>query len=82
MTYQQIAAEIQRLTLEEQLLLLEMLSKNVRKSIKKQKKTRQTHEKYAASQMMGILRPDHGVIPTDEEMKEDYIHYLTDKYLS
>jgi len=30
-------------------------------------------------QLWGIAKPD-GPLPSDEELKEDYIRYLTEKY--
>ena len=35
--------------------------------------------RYAVNKMAGILRPD-GPLPSDEDLKEMYIDYLTEKY--
>lgn len=35
--------------------------------------------RYSVNKMAGILRPD-GHLPSDEELKEMYIDYLTEKY--
>ena len=35
--------------------------------------------RYSADKMAGILRPD-GPLPSDEELKEMYVDYLTEKY--
>jgi hypothetical protein len=77
MTYQSIVSEIARMPLREQLMLLETITRLVRvkaalsdkpKIISPMKLTR------------GMLKPN-GVVPTDKELKDDYVNYLLKKYL-
>jgi hypothetical protein len=36
-------------------------------------------DEFSAARLRGILKPD-GPIPTDREIKEDYVSYLIEKY--
>ena len=38
-----------------------------------------TDDEFSAVRLRGILKPD-GPIPTDREIKEDYVSYLIEKY--
>ncbi len=39
----------------------------------------ETPEDSSLSRVLGIIKPD-GETPTDEELKQDYIDYLDEKY--
>jgi hypothetical protein len=77
MTYHDVAVEIERLPLNEQLALLEVLTRSLRKTL-----TQSDAKKSGKSLKLvrGMLKPD-GPMPTDEELKEDYTNYLIRKYL-
>jgi len=77
MTYREMAVEIERLPLDEQLALLEVLSRSLRKTLT-QSNTRKSGK--SLKLVRGMLKPD-GPMPTDEELKEDYTDYLIRKYL-
>lgn len=69
MSIQDLLTEIDQLSLEEQLTLLEALSRRIRESVRASR----------VSHLRGILRPE-GDVPTDDELKQDYLSYLEEKY--
>ena len=77
MTYREMAVEIERLPLNEQLALLEALTRALRKTL-----TQSDMKKPGQPPRLvrGMLKPD-GPMPTDEELKQDYTDYLIRKYL-
>lgn len=77
MTYREMAAEIERLPLDEQLALLESLTRALRKTLT-QSSTQEPDQSLVL--VRGMLKPD-GPMPTDEELKQDYTDYLIKKYL-
>ena len=89
MTTTEMAGELEKLPLAERLALIEMLTRSVREEIASTTVQPDTqHERVAIqprpgsslSRVLGMLKPD-GPMPTDEELKEDYINYLIRKYL-
>jgi hypothetical protein len=72
-----MAVEIERLPLNEQLALLEALTRALRKTLT-QSGTKEPGR--APKLVRGMLKPD-GPMPTDEELKQDYTDYLIKKYL-
>ena len=77
MTYREMAVEIERLPLNEQLALLEALTRSLRKVLT-QSGTKEPGKSPKLTR--GMLKPD-GPMPTDEELKQDYTDYLIRKYL-
>ena len=77
MTYREMAVEIERLPLNEQLALLEALTRSLRKALT-QSDTKEPGK--SLKLVRGMLKPD-GPMPTDEELKQDYTDYLIRKYL-
>jgi len=77
MTYNTIVSEIAQMPLNEQLMLLETISRLVREEVvvKARRKSRSSLDR-----MLGILKSD-GPLPTDQELKDDYTNYLINKYL-
>lgn len=63
--------EIKQLPLTTRLALVQIIAESVRQELAA------TTE--ASELVMGMLGPEGGV-PTDQELKEDYINYLEDKY--
>jgi hypothetical protein len=69
MTMQDLLSEIEQLPLDEQLALLEALSRHIRESL----------EKRPRLNLYGILATDSEP-PSDEALREDYTDYLENKY--
>jgi hypothetical protein len=74
MTTEELLAELNRLSLDERLDILEQLSRNIRHELHSIPK-----RKVPVEEVLGLLKPD-GPMPTDEELKRDYIDYLENKY--
>lgn len=74
MTRQQLLSEIGRLTLAERVELLEVISRSVREELQPR-----TPRRGSVMDLRGIAKPD-GPPPSDEELKEDYVRYLAEKY--
>lgn len=74
MTQEELIKEINQLPLEQQAELLEAISRSVREKIQPPE-----DRKSIVSRLRGIAKPD-GPMPSDEELKEDYIRYLEEKY--
>lgn len=74
MTYQEIIAEISRLTMQERLMLLETLSRSLRTEI-----SAPTGSLGSAERLAGIITSD-SPIPTDQQLRERYTDYLEEKY--
>lgn len=69
MALRDLLSEIDHLSLEEQLTLLEALTRRIRTTV----------QAVQPSQLRGILRPDEA-LPTDEAIQQDYVDYLEEKY--
>ncbi|HEX8888569.1 MAG TPA: hypothetical protein VF779_05305 [Pyrinomonadaceae bacterium] len=74
MTHEELIREIMQLPLEQRMELLETISRSVREEIQPRER-----RESISSRLRGIAKFD-GPPPTDEEIKEDYIRYLTEKY--
>lgn len=70
MTHKQLIEEIRQLPIEQRKELLEVLSRSL-----------QSPEDRVGivERLRGIAKTD-GPAPTDDDLKEDYIRYLTEKY--
>ena len=66
MTYQEIIAEIPRLSMQERLLLLEALSRSLRADM-----SAPTRSPGSAERLAGIIKID-GPAPTDQQIRECY----------
>jgi hypothetical protein len=74
MTQEQLINEIKQLPLEERVELLEVISRSVREEMRPR-----LQRESIVKRLRGIAKPD-GPPPTDEELKDDYVRYLTEKY--
>jgi hypothetical protein len=74
MTQEELIKEINQLPVEQQVELLEAISRSVREKIKPSE-----NKQSLGSRLLGIAKPD-GPMPSDEELKEDYVRYLEEKY--
>jgi len=69
MAMKDLLGEIEQLPLEDQLVLLEVLSRHIRLSLDKRTKL----------DLYGILATDSEP-PSDDELRDDYTDYLEKKY--
>lgn len=74
MTQEELIKEIKQLPPEDRKALLEVITQVVNEETQ----TRQARVSIV-DRLYGIAKPD-GPMPSDEELKEDYIRYLTEKY--
>ncbi|MBA3714417.1 MAG: hypothetical protein H0W76_18480 [Pyrinomonadaceae bacterium] len=74
MSSEQLIEEIRQLPLEQRMELLEAISRSVREEMRPRER-----RESAVSRLRGIAKPE-GPPPSDEEIKEDYTRYLTEKY--
>ncbi|HYH84281.1 MAG TPA: hypothetical protein VEX60_02295 [Pyrinomonadaceae bacterium] len=92
MTKQQFIEEIRRLPFTDRIALLEEISRSLREDLENgdgasqeaelpeaDLQPRREAKMSAVSRLRGIAKPD-GPMPSDEELKEDYIRYLAEKY--
>lgn len=76
MTYHEIVREVNSLSLDEQLSLLEVLANLIR-----QKTPRRTQQDDSLKRLRGILKPAPGeTLPTKAELTNNYTDYLIEKY--
>ena len=74
MNVQEMFAEIPKLTSDERLELIEKLTQSLRSP-----HTGSTRKSLPASQVRGVLKTSQP-LPSHEEIKQDYISYLEEKY--
>jgi hypothetical protein len=74
MTREEIVKEIVQLPVAEREAMVEEIRRSIRENLQPEE-TRVS----IVDQLYGIARPD-GPMPSDEELKEDYIRYLAEKY--
>jgi dihydroneopterin aldolase len=71
MTYQEMVAEIPRLSVQERLALLEAVTRSLREELLPRTGS-------SLGRILGIAKPD-GPLPTDEKIKAAYSDYLIEK---
>ena len=74
MTHEELIKEIKQLPVEERIAVIDEISQSVQEETQSRKA-----RVSIVDRLYGIAKPD-GPIPSDEELKEDYIRYLTEKY--
>jgi hypothetical protein len=74
MTHEELIKEIKELPLNGRLMVLDAISQSVREEEQPSESRLSVVDK-----LWGIGKPE-GPLPSDEELKEDYIRYLTEKY--
>jgi hypothetical protein len=74
MTHEELIKEIMQLPLEQRMEILETISRSLREEMRPREQ-----KESIVSRLRGIAKFD-GPPPTDEEIKEDYTRYLTEKY--
>lgn len=75
MTYTELITEVQYLSRKERFSLIQFL----KQSLQTDEQNGRANRTSSLLDMQGFLQPV-GVMPTDEELKEDYTTYLTEKY--
>jgi hypothetical protein len=74
MTFQELLSEINSLTLEERLILLETLTRGLRSEL-----SGQPHSIVPVGEVRGRLKPADA-LPADLELDDAYTRYLIEKY--
>lgn len=74
MTREEIVKEIRQLPVAEREAVVEEIRRLIREEVQPLEKRLSIVDR-----LYGIAKPD-GPMPSDEEVKEDYIRYLTEKY--
>ena len=74
MTYESLVEEVKQLSRQEQAQLRDVLTQALKAAARPPER-----KMVSAKEMRGILKPN-GFIPSDQELKEDYINYLEEKY--
>ena len=74
MTREELVREIKHLSLAEREAVVEDIKRTIREDTQPRSK-----RVSIVDQLYGIAKPD-GPMPSDEELKEDYVRYLTEKY--
>jgi hypothetical protein len=72
--YTEVVSKVQRMSQAEKLALLRVLVDSMNQE------TPKTKRKHTLKALYGALRPKDGRIPTDDELKQDYVNYLAEKY--
>jgi hypothetical protein len=84
-TQQEIINTIRQLPLNERVELLEEISRSVTEELRsagatKDRSTDSTAERLAAFHRLQGMLKTNGSPPTDQELKDDYVNYLEEKY--
>lgn len=93
MTRQQFLEEIRQLSIEDRIALIEVISRSLREDLETSGRGVSTFDLEileadeseregrlaAVRRLRGILKTE-GTPPSDEDLKQDYIYYLTKKY--
>ena len=77
MSYQEIVEEVKRLPFDAQLRLMEELVRAMRQQVSSSEALESATSMLA---WQGILKPEDGSVPTDEEINEIIAKRLLDKY--
>jgi hypothetical protein len=81
MIHQQVLEQIYHLPIAERIEIIEKVSRSVREDIQENQKEVSIEERRnAIDRLRGIASVKGKTPPTDAEIKEDYINYLSEKY--
>ena len=72
--YSEVVNKVKWLSQTEKLALLRVLADSLSQESPKARR------KHTLKSLYGALRPTDGRIPTDDELKQDYVNYLSEKY--
>jgi hypothetical protein len=79
MTHQQVLEQIYHLPIAERIEIIEKVSRSVREDLS-EKQISIEERRNAIDRLRGIASVKGKTPPTDAEIKEDYINYLSEKY--
>lgn len=74
MTYAQVVAQIKRMSQAEKLALMKVLADTLAYD------STRTKRKHTLKHLYGALHPKSGRIPSNKQIKKDYVNYLIGKY--
>jgi len=74
MTYAQVVTQVKRMSRAEKLTLMKVLADTL------VDETTITKRKRTLKHLYGALRPKSGRIPSNKQIKKEYVNYLVDKY--
>jgi hypothetical protein len=77
MTFAQLLTEIDRLSLEERIRLMEALTHSLQMDLRP---TRRKKRGSSLRRVMGVLRVKDGKAPSDRELRDEYVNYLIQKH--
>lgn len=94
MTQKQLIEQIKQLPIADRVALLEEISRSLREELEANDDApnaasdapasnnveERARKASAISRLRGIAKPDDGPPPSDEELNQDYIRHLTEKY--
>jgi|GEM_PF-723223 len=94
MTRQQFIEEIKRLSVAERIALIEAITRSLREDLEAEQSAasisapsnseitdeRERERRIAAVRRLRGIAKSEGEPPSDEELKEDYVNYLSEKY--
>ena len=72
--YTEVVSKVKRMSQAEKLALIRVLADSLNQE------TPHGKRKHTLKALYGALRPKDGRIPSDAELKQDYINYLSKKY--
>jgi uncharacterized membrane protein len=80
MTQQEIVKEFSNYTVIEQAALINRLVQVMQRKLERKNGDEQAERIAAIDRLYGIAAVEGKPAPTDEEIKEDYVNYLMEKY--
>ncbi|MCC6299760.1 MAG: hypothetical protein IT314_10710 [Anaerolineales bacterium] len=77
MTFSQLLTEIDRLSVDERIRLMEALTRSLQVELRP---TRRKKRGSSLQRVMGVLRVKGGKVPSDNELREQYVNHLIQKH--
>jgi hypothetical protein len=77
MTFAQLLTEIDRLSVEERIRLMEALTRSLQVELRP---TRRKKRGSSLRRVMGVLRLEGGKAPSDRELRDQYVNHLIQKH--
>lgn len=74
MTYTQVITQVRRMSHAEKLALMKVLADALAYE------SSRTKRKHTLNHLYGALRPKTGRIPSNKQIKREYVNYLVEKY--
>jgi hypothetical protein len=77
MTFAQLLTEIDRLSVEDRIRLMEALTRSLQVGFRPARRKRRGS---ALQRVMGVLRVKNGKTPSDRELHDEYVNHLIQKH--